>query len=153
MPAQRISSLAEAAEAEFMYQYQTLASPPTQTALGALVREVVTVGGRTGRRIDAAENHVETIDEDIGPITVHLPAISSSHMTAQIQRRTGTSPDSVHRKAAAPAPGTRRRYGASVTLAGRPAPANSHCCDAPRSPSLATIRWIAFRPEPSPFPQ
>src|SRR6202049_2454240 len=86
MPAQRISSLAEAAEAEFMYQYQTLASPPTQTALGALVREVVTVGGRTGRRIDAAENHVETIDEDIGPITVHLPAISSSHMTAQIQR-------------------------------------------------------------------
>jgi len=34
MPAQRISSLAEAAEAEFMYQYQTLASPPTQTALG-----------------------------------------------------------------------------------------------------------------------
>jgi hypothetical protein len=34
MPKDRIDALTEAADAEFMYQYEAIAAPPTKTALG-----------------------------------------------------------------------------------------------------------------------
>jgi hypothetical protein len=40
MPADHISRLAETAEAEFMYQYETMASSPTQAALGVAAARI-----------------------------------------------------------------------------------------------------------------